>query len=202
MKRWTVLTAGALVGVLLSVGIYVVAAPAGILKPARIAVLDFARLIKECEQMKDAEKAFRARQEKLAAEEGRRVEVITAQKKKLLMHVPGSAAHLKTRDEIERLTIDYDAWKKTSLRGLSERYKDILKGFYRDVEKATDDYAVVNGLTLVIKADKFDVDDPALRDFRLRVALKKFVYAADDVDITNDLIAVLNARYRRAKEPK
>ena len=49
----------------------------------------------------------------------------------------------------------------------------MLKAFYSDVEKATADYAQVNNLSLVIKVDKFDVSDPSLREFRMRVALKK-----------------------------
>ncbi|HUU42815.1 MAG TPA: OmpH family outer membrane protein [Planctomycetota bacterium] len=198
MRKWMVPAGCVLAGMMLSAGIVVVAAPAGILKPARIGVVDFSRLVKECEQMKEAEKSLRALQDGLAKEEAQRVEAIEALRKKLLMHVPGSAAHEGTRDEIEKKTIDYDAWRKTKLRGLADRYEDVLKGFYRDVETAAGDYATVHGLSLVIKVDKFDVDDPTLRDFRTRVALKKFVYTAADVDITSDLVAVLNARYRKA----
>ena len=45
MRKWSMLVAGVIAGAILMVGVYGVAAPAGVLKPARIGVVDFSQLM-------------------------------------------------------------------------------------------------------------------------------------------------------------
>ena len=202
MRKATMAVAVLTAAVLLSVGFYVTAAPRGISQPARVAVLDFGRLLKECDQIKAADKDFRATQETLAREAEKRIEEVKALRKRLVMHVPGSPAHKQTRDEIEKKAIANDTWYKTKLRGLQQDQQAILQRFYDDVERITGEYAVAHRLSLVLKVDRFSVADRAMEDFGSRMRAKKIVYAANDVDITNDVLALLNNRFRAGRKPK
>jgi len=197
MHRGTWIVSGLTVAVLLSVALYVTAAPRGIAQPARIAVVDFDRLLKECDRVRAADKDFQTLQDKLAKEAEQRIEEVKALRKKLSMHVAGSPAHKKTVEEIEKKGIDNNVWYETKMRGLADRQKDILQAFCREVETVTADYAKAHALSLVLKVDRFAPANAPMQNYREQMMLKKVLYSANDVDITNDVLALLNARYRR-----
>jgi len=199
MRRWTTLTAGVVLGVLLSVALYVGAAPAGVSEPLRIGVVDFARLLEGYDKMKDAEAQFLATQKSLRAEADKRAAEIQSLNARLAMHTPGSDAYTKTEKEILQKKAEYETWTKMKTSEILDREKNVIRELYLDLEKAAGDYAKANRLSLVLKSDKVDLTAPSVSDLHLMLRLKKILYFSSDMDITDRLLVSLNADYQKQK---
>jgi Skp family chaperone for outer membrane proteins len=197
MGRWTNLAAGLTVGLLLSVAFYVVAAPTGVPEPARIGVVDFSRFLNSYDKMKDADATFMATQKTLGDEAKKRATDIQQLEATLAMHTPGSDAYAKTEKEILQKKAEYDTWSKMNTAELLDHERDVVRSLYLDVEKASADYARANRLTLVLKTDKADLSATSIQDLHLLLKMKQVLYYSPDVDITDAVVAALNADYHR-----
>lgn len=199
MGRWTTLAAGLTVGLLLSVALYVVAAPTGVPEPARIGVVDFNRFLDGYDKMKDADAQFIATQKALGEEAKKRATEIQQLDATLAMHTPGSDAYAKTEKDIRQKKAEYDTWSKMKTAELLDRERDVVRSLYLDVEKASADYARANRLSLVLKTDKADLSATSVSDLHLLLKMKQVLYYSPDVDITDAVLAALNADYRKQK---
>lgn len=195
MNRWAILAAGLVVGVVLSTALYVMAAPGRVVPPARIGVVDFARLVKESREMKDAEKAFNAERDRLTKEAERRVRELKELQKKLVMHVKESPAYRQTIEQIEKKQIDNVSWYEVKMRGLIDRRNVAMEAFYRKTLVVTTEYATANGLSLVLKVDRIEQENASPEEFRRMVRLKQVLYVANNVDITTDIRVRLDTRH-------
>lgn len=199
MRRWSILVAGATVGVLLTVGLYVMAAPTGIRGPVRIGVVNFPRLIDNYEKNKDIKARFIGIDKAFTAEGRKRLEEIEQLRGKLAMHTPGSDAYRKTEKEAREKAFAFDTWQKMRRSEIGESQKNLMGVIYRSVEKASEGYARANGLSLVLKMDPLNLPVESAREFQLKVTWKRILYVADEIDITDELLAALNAEYRIEK---
>jgi Skp family chaperone for outer membrane proteins len=199
MRRWTNLAAGLTVGLLLSVAFYVVAAPTGVPEPARIGVVDFTRFLEGYDKMKDADAQFLATQKTLREEADKRAAEIQKLSATLAMHTPGSDAYAKTEKDILQKRAEYDTWSKMKTAELLDHERNVVRSLYMDVEKAAADYARANRLSVVLKTDKADLGATSIQDLHLLLRMKQVLYYSPDVDITDAVLASLNADYRRQK---
>jgi len=199
MTRWTTLAAGLALGLLLSVTIYVTAAPTGLPEPLRIGVVDFSRFLDGYDKMKDADAQFLETQKSLRKEADARAAEINRLNATLAMHTPGSDAYAKTEKDILQKRAEYDTWTKMKTSELLDRERDVVRALYLDVEKAAADYARANRLSVVLKTDKADLGVTSISDLHLMLRMKQVLYFSTDVDITDAVLAALNADYRRQK---
>ncbi len=201
MRTWTTGIACAAIGLISAAAIYVTAAPAGgPPAPARVGVLDFSRLLQNYARMKDAEKTMTDVQNRIRDDVKARGDAIEQLKAKLQMHTPGSDAYAATEKEITTKSAEFETWKQLKAREVLERQRSIIRDVYADVERASADYAKANGFTLILKSDKLDLSSPSVRELDFRVTLKQVLYCADDLDVTEPVTAMVNARYEKQKE--
>ena len=198
MRKWTNLAAGVAVGLVLSTALYVAAAPARTVQVARIGVVDFRRLLENYEKMKDDDREVTAKQKVLNEEVRKRSSEIQQLNARLAMHTPGSKAYTETEKQITAKRAEIETWMNTKAREMVDRQRNLVREVYHDVENASAAYAKAHGLNLVLKADRLELTATSVLELDLRVTLKKALYVSKDVDITDDLIALLNVRYRRA----
>ncbi|HUW55642.1 MAG TPA: OmpH family outer membrane protein [Planctomycetota bacterium] len=202
MRTWSRIVVGVALGVLLSTAFYVTAAPRGILVPARIGVVDFRQLLDGYQKMTDLEKDIITTQQKLREEADKRREEIQQLGARLAMHTPGSKAYADTESAITTKKAELDTWGKVKTSELLNRERDIIREVYRDLEDAAAAYAKVHGLGLILKSDRLELTAPSVRELDLRVTLKKLLYVGKEMDITDDLVALLNARYQKERTAK
>lgn len=202
MKLWTTLLAGAAAGMILTTAIYVTAAPGGPPAPARIGLVDFGKLLQNYNRMKDADKEMADLQNRVRDEGKAQIAAINQLKDKLQMHTPGSDAYAATEKEITTKSAEFETWKQLKSREVVERERRVIREVYADVEKAAGEYARANGFTLILKEDKLDLSSKSVQEMDLRVTLKNVLYAAEDMDITDAVTALVNARYEKAKTAK
>ena len=193
------LAAGTAAGVILATAIYVTAAPAAPAVPARIAVVDFTKVLQSYTREKDSEKTIKDAEDRIVAEAKSRAAELDKLKDKLKMHQPDSPAFAATEKEITSKTVEFQTWQELKQREMLERGGAIIRGVYADIERATADCAKAAGYTLVLKTDLLDLSSPSVRDLDLRVKLRQILYVSDELDITNDVVAMLNARYEKQK---
>lgn len=199
MRRWTSMAAGLTVGVLLSVVLYVTAAPAGTGGPVRIGVLDFRGLLEKYEKMQDTGKEILTMQRTLREQGQAKTEVIQQLRARLNMHTPGSEAYKDTESEITTKTVELEMWAKSLTRTVLERESTAIKEICADMTRATTAYARRNGLTLVLKSDRLELIGNSVSELDFRVTLKKVLYHSESLDITEHVVAALNQEYRKQK---
>jgi len=199
MRKWTGIAAGLVVGVLLSLTVYVTAAPRAANTPVRIGVVDFRRVLDGYEKMKDVETEMTNKQKSLRAEAKKRHSEIQQLSARLAMHTPGSEAYEKTEREITTKKAEFETWTKVETRKMLDKERNVIREVYRDLELASANYARSTGLNLVLKSDQIGLTSSSVRELDLRVTLKKVLYFADTLDITDAIVRDLNVVYRRKK---
>jgi Skp family chaperone for outer membrane proteins len=192
---------GVAAGLVFATAIYVTAAPAGAPPaPARVGVVDFAKLLKDYARMKDAEKSMSDAQTRIRDEAKALMTEVETLKAKIQMHTPGSEAYAATEKEILAKSGEFERWKQAKASEVLARERTIIREVFTDVERAAAQYAKDNGFTLILKSDKLDLSSPSVRELDFRVTLKQILYAADEMDITDALTGILNARYGKPRE--
>ena len=199
MRTWSLLLAGLAAGLILSTALYVAAAPGNPPAPARVGIVDFAKLLQNYARMKDSEKMMADTQNRIRDEAKARIADIEKLKTTLTMRTPGSEAYAATEKDITSKSTEFEMWKQAKAREVLERERGVIRDIYTDVEKASAEYARANGYSLILKEDKIDLSSPSVRDLDFRVTLKNVLFASEEMDLTDAVTALVNQRYEKQK---
>ncbi len=193
------LMTAAAAGAILATAIYVTAAPSAPAAPTRVAVVDFTKVLQDYNREKDSEKVMKDTEDRIRDDAKTRAAEIDKLKDTLKMRQPGSPAYAETEKKITEATVAFETWQELKMREMQERGRSIIRDVYTDIERASADCAKAAGFNLVLKTDLLDLSSPSVRDLDLRIKLRQVLYASEELDITKDVIATLNARYEKQK---
>lgn len=195
MKLSKMLLAGAIVVVLcLSFGYRQgVAAGEKQIGPAKIAVVDVTKVLQNS-------KKHKAWQEKMTAEES--VMKAEFQKdKKALEAIQANMDLLKpgTKDYIDTMKDFLD--KKSLLESKDKFYQEKVnmemqqwtESLYTQMLGLIKELAQKKGADIVLAQEQLELPAASLRDFMLSIRTKKVLYSGDQVDITDEVLAAMDA---------
>ena len=133
---------------------------------------------------------------KLEAESEASREEIVNDSEDLELLAPGSPAHQKLQEELtwkthkRRALIDYGAEK------LDVSKSKVLKTVYVHIKEAVAELADEHGYDIVLVDDSvFEFETNSESEMLYEIAMLRVLYSRDVVDITDELVEYMNARY-------
>ena len=100
------------------------------------------------------------------------------------------------------MTISFDP--QPSIREVIKRkkYKDFFENIYQEVVQKVEKIGEQEGFDLIIKNEEADLKSNEISDLQFKIGIRTVLYHSDSVDITLDVVDILNASYSKEKENK
>lgn len=153
----------------------------------RTAVVDMAKVFQEyrkCDDLdRELENQIQARKDKIAEDQKRLEEL----KKERATLRPGSDDYAAKQEEIINLETRLDAQQRNYNQELEERYEAYWQEILRDVTAEVEAYAAIHKYALVLQKGL------VIRE----KAWNSVVYCEAALDITDELVDLLNKRYQK-----
>lgn len=171
--------------------------------PARVAVVSIPAISEKYQKTADQEARFDAIRRKLSQDRDARKDKIERLKRSLQEELkPGTDEYAQRRQDLaveEALMqsfVEYEGQKVD--RGLG----DSLREIYQDIQASVREVAEEKGYDIILASDQLpDVAPDSAQQVRQQILLQKVIYWNPRVDLTGDVVARLNERYK-AQQPK
>ena len=105
----------------------------------------------------------------------------------------GSADFLKLNREYAEKKAMLEAKDGYYQQEMEQRVKEWTEKLYQDIQKKTEDMAKKNGLDIVLTREDTEYPSVSMRDMLLTIRTNKVMYYAASLDITDEVLAVLDA---------
>jgi Skp family chaperone for outer membrane proteins len=180
------------------------------LAAVKVGVVDIAEVTNQYERTKDANLNLTAEQEKLKTAAEEKVKALNTLKTKRDSLTRDSAEWKKANEDLMKGMADYQGWLAFEQAKIEVKHRDLLLDMYHQVAAATAAQAKAKSLDLVftkafLAPPQIDLDQAVgLEDLKGRILNQRIVWPTmgekgEIIDITADVIKVLNADYAKAK---
>ena len=183
-----------MVGAALSQDERVGAAPEGRAQ-FRIAVVDLGRVLRESQQWADCEqkrKTMLDTMNRTLRDLERQLLVLHSEYENL---APGTEAMAEKRKQIEEATREFQETEKRFQTDIAREYAASLHTMWTRITAVVERYAKDNGIDLVLKKHQQEVPQPVLMQTELLIARADVLYSHESLDVSEHIVALLNADY-------
>jgi len=178
----------------------VAALPAAAQEPPRIATVNPAKVFSEMQETKDLKQKMEA-DRKTITDEGQRkgAEVEDAKKRRALFN-EGTDDFNKANKEYLEKVIAAQAWQELIKQDLQRQQKSQMKTLFEKIEAATKEVATAKKIDLVFvdqKTEFPDLDSINVDQLRGIINQRTVLFNNGRFDITNDVLAAVDAKYKK-----
>jgi len=160
--------------------------------PARIGVASVRRIIENSRKNAQWEAKARAEGEKIRMEREKLSKELGAIEADMATRKVGSSDYLKLMREGTEKQAILEAKDKFYQQEFSLKQQQRIERLYQDIIAAVASVAKDKGADLVIVKEEFQFPSASLRELTLVIQTSKVLYNAEHMDITNDVLAVLD----------
>lgn len=179
-----------------------VCAPAWAQQALKIAVVDTAKVFNDMQETRDLKQKMDADRRTIQATDQQKAQDVQAKKDARDQLKPDSPQFQARNDEFLRAAIDYKAWQELTKMEVERQQKTQIRNLYQRIQEGVAELAQQRGLDLVLV--QTDVQLPTnleginLEQLNRLIGQQNVLYASANVDITADVVAHLDARYKNA----
>jgi Skp family chaperone for outer membrane proteins len=160
--------------------------------PARIAVVSVRRILENSKTNAQWEEKVRTEGEKIRAELDKLSKEIQAIEADMATRKVGSSDYLNLmRNGTEKQAL-LEAKDKFYQQELGVKQQQQIELLYQEIIVAVANVAKEKGVDLVVAKEEFQFPSTSLRELTLVIQTSKVLYHAEHMDITNDVLAVLD----------
>lgn len=164
--------------------------------PAKVAVCDLVNVFKNYKKVEKLNTQLQEKERELKAEEDRRVKMVSDLSEEIKALAEGSPEYEKRAEEILRRRFELDGWKKTNETLLLKWHYNATRQMFEEIQAVVKQVATERGYDLVLfrEADNYQAanTNELLEEV---VARRKVLYSNPSLDITQDVLALVNQRY-------
>jgi Skp family chaperone for outer membrane proteins len=169
--------------------------------PTRIAVINLAQVFDKL----DEQAANTAQLDKITAqlndEQSKRKDELTKLSGELSSpnypFKPGSDEYKKAQDNVLQKSMELEAFSNMAQQKIALETRDRMIRLYTHIQDAVNQYCKANGIALLLVQDDANLSSAKTpQDLLGRIMNRKVIYADPGFDITQKLIAQMNADYR------
>ena len=146
-------------------------------------------------ELKEQEKGFQDEVNK------KRKEIIDLDEETQLLDL-GSESRSNNENLMERKNVELEGYAKFAERQLLKKYKNFFENIYQEVVQKVEKIGEQEGFDLIIKNEEADLKSNEISDLQFKIGIRTVLYHSDSVDITFDVVDILNASYSKEKENK
>jgi Skp family chaperone for outer membrane proteins len=169
----------------------------------RIATVNPAKVFNDMQETKDLKQKMESDRQAIQNEAKRRADDLEEAKKKLTIFNEGSEEYNKaSKDAIEK-AVGLQTWQELIKADLARQQKVQMKNLFEKIEQATKEVAETKKLDLVLVEQKIDLPtDPNIMgqinvdQLRQLINQRSVMYSNGKFDITNDVLARVDAKYK------
>jgi Skp family chaperone for outer membrane proteins len=197
MKKWIVVVAIGLVSMVSSL--------AYAAEPSKVATVNTARIFNDMQERKDLQAKMEADLKLLDGVDKEKREKLNALKTSRDALRSDSAQFKEKNAELLKSAIEYEGWTKINQANLQRDQKQQMKMLFDKIETAVGEVAKQKGIDLVLN-DRHqeipeDLDPLNINQLKDLINSRTVLYSGEKVDISNDVLALLDAKYRGAAKP-
>jgi Skp family chaperone for outer membrane proteins len=190
----------AAVALLLAGGLAVTLA-AGAVKgrPTALAVVDVQKSFDSLSEKVQVEADLQSAADKIKQEELDRQKDLKQLQEDLGILARNTAAFTQKSDELEKKVVEFQAWRNWQTAKLSRERGVRIEDIYRKLTDAIGRVAKESGYDMVLFKEgpiRFPADKP--EQISAMVQVRKVLWAADDLDLTEQVIQKMNNEYKNA----
>jgi Skp family chaperone for outer membrane proteins len=191
---------------------FTLAALAGLVAPApfaaaqsgpSIATINPAKIFNEMQETKDLKQKM-ASDAKAITDEGQRrgAEVEDAKKRRGLFNDGTEDAEKANKEYMEK-AISFQAWQQMIKAQVERDNKRQMKTLFEKIEQATKQVAQAKKIDLVLVEQRVempaDLDQINVEQLRALINQRSVLYSSGKFDVSNDVLAALDAQYKQKK---
>ena len=142
---------------------------------------------------------FEKRGQKLNAEQQDRSKKIRDARTVLEGYDKDSEAMIDQLTKVQQMTADLKVWQDTQEARLQRERSVLTKDMYRTILQAVADVAKQSGVQLVLYKHQGELSGQTLPDLLDQIERRQVLYAGSEMDITDAVVARLNAAYQQGR---
>jgi Skp family chaperone for outer membrane proteins len=172
----------------------------------RIGIVNPAKIFNEMQETKDLKQKMENDRQAIQAEAKRRADDLEEAKKARALFTEGTDDFNKKNQEMIRKAVELQVWQEMIKADLARQQKTQMKNLFEKIEAATKEVAEAKKLDLVLVEQKIDLpSDPNTMEqinvdqLRNLINQRSVMYSNGKFDITNDVLAGVDAKYKSHK---
>jgi Skp family chaperone for outer membrane proteins len=168
-------------------------------------VVDTVELVNKYNRTADANKDLQAEMDTLKAAAEPRVKRAQELQLRRDGFVRGSEEWKNADEEALRAQLEYQAWSALEQAKIERKHRDVLLDVYHQIVAASARVAKQKGLDIVytkafLSPPQINLDEAVgLEDLKNRIVNQRILYPTDIMDLTQDVLTILNAEYKPRK---
>jgi|GEM_PF-2448819 len=115
---------------------------------------------------------------------------------------PSSQEYFDVSEKIEELKFSYQQEQKRAYNAVKMKAEEMARELLSDIEKAVEGYGKQFGFTAIFRKEAVAVEKLSWVEIRGYAGRKFVLYADSGIDITEDIIKLLNEKYQKEKQGK
>lgn len=177
-----------------------VAAPVWAQQALKIAVVDTARVFNDMQETRDLKQKLDADRRTIEATDRQKGEELRAKKEARDQLKTDSPQFQARNDEYLRAAIEYKAWQELTKIEVERQQKTQIRNLYQKIEDAVSELAKQRGLDLVlIQSDiqlPANLDGITVEQLNRVISQQNMLYVSPNANITADVVALLDAKFK------
>ena len=172
----------------------------------KIATVNPAKVFNEMQETKDLMQKMESDRTAIQNEQQRRTAEVEEAKKKRTLFLEGSEELNKANKDLMDKAIGLQVWQELIKADLARQQKSQMSTLFKKIEEATKEVATAKKLDLVLVEQKIELPtDPARMEqinvdqLRALINQRTVMYNNGKYDITNEVLAAVDAKYRQKK---
>jgi len=165
-----------------------------------VAVCDVAQVFDNYLRGKELSAEFRDKSEKLRGEDDQRAKAISDLQGELEGLMEGSKEYEQRLSEVHRLTIERTTWRQFQTDQVDRDRLRLTRQMYDEILQAVTQVAKSKGVQVVLYHKRQDEKTENMTELLQQVELRKVLYAADSVDITDQVLQEVNKAFEASRE--
>jgi Skp family chaperone for outer membrane proteins len=171
-----------------------------------IGIVNPAKNFNEMQETKDLKQKMESDRQAIQAEAKKRADDLEEAKKARALFTEGTDDFNKKNQEMIRKAVELQVWQEMIKADLARQQKTQMKNLFEKIEAATKEVAEAKKLDLVLVEQKIDLpSDPNTMEqinvdqLRNLINQRSVMYSNGKFDITNDVLASVDAKYKSHK---
>lgn len=169
---------------------------ATVTRPSRVAVCDVVQVFNNYTRAKDLSAQLNESRDKVEAEGQKRQQAIQSMQLELEGLKEGSKEYEGRFNEIQRQTIEQNAWLQYQEALVMREHHRLTREMYDEIIQRITQLAKEKSIDIVLYRMRQEFRSENTRQLLQQIENRRVLYAADSTDLTDEVLAGLNEAYR------
>ena len=164
------------------------------IEPPKVGIMSLRGVLEKCDKNVVANRKFEAEGKKITAQLEKLQEDAVALEAGIKTRKPGSSDYLEKMKELMQKKAELDSLDKFYQQKFALEQQQWAEQLFQEVLAVTGEFAKAQGLDIVLAREEFEFPIESSNELMLTIKTGKVLFYADDLDITADVLAAVNAK--------